>query len=135
MTKRDLSDSQLDALFDAQNKVQEPPSAAFMARLAQDAAQAAAAMGAPDAKPGASPSIWARLRAAWGVMGLSGGVVAAAAAGVWIGVSAPQGVPDPALLWSAQDAELSTEFSTLLETGWFAMDVNDDTLWEDGLDG
>lgn len=140
MTTRDdkpeLAEVELDALFEAQRRVVSEPSADFMARIAADAAAAAAQMGAP-AQTETLPertSLWAWLGAALAAIpaqvALPGGAVAAGLVGLWIGVAAPQGVPDPALLLSGSAA--TDSLGLVLGDTWFALDALDESLWEDG---
>ncbi|WP_298846570.1 hypothetical protein [uncultured Ruegeria sp.] len=56
---------------------------------------------APAPRP--KPSIWARLVSTVGGWQGLGGLVAASAAGVWIGFSAPTFLPDPANLLTSQE--------------------------------
>ncbi len=128
--KSELTEAELDALFDAQRRAVPAPSADFMARIAADAATAAAQMGAGPKRP----SLWARISAALDAIPaqvtLPGSAVAAGLVGLWIGVAAPQGMPDPALLLSG--AAQADSLSLVLGDTWFAVDAADESLWEDG---
>ena len=125
MTKRELSDQELEALF-AASRDQAPPqlSDAALAKITADAARAAQQAARPAPKSRASAS--AVLDWLFGALAPST-VVLAGVMGLWIGVSGPQGVPDPALLWSASDA-LGSETDAL----WFDFADLDSVEWEDG---
>jgi len=89
MTKRDMTETELDALFDAAHKSVPDPAPDFLARLEQDAARALAP------RPAARPLGWfARLRQSIGGWGGLGGLVTATVAGFWIGVSPPASLAD-----------------------------------------
>ncbi|MEP4197469.1 MAG: hypothetical protein ABJL99_17750 [Aliishimia sp.] len=132
MTKRDFTDDELDALFTAQRQTQVAPSPEFLQQIAQDATRSAGLM-RPVMK---EPSTWDRLveraKAALNTGGLSGSVIAAGLTGIWIGVAAPQGVPDPALLWSTEIEADSLDMSSLVGDMWFTLDTVDQSEWEDG---
>lgn len=108
----DLSARELAALFGARASEVPQPRAAFLARIAEDAEAAArAARDAGQAVPRASGAVGvarlplrARLARLLAGLGAPGGVVAAGLAGLWVGLSGPQALPDPALLWAQPDA-------------------------------
>ena len=108
MTKRELNETELDALFEAAQRSVPEPSAAFMARLEQDALR-----GLGDQPPRAVPPGWfTRFRQSIGGWGGFGGLVAATVTGFWIGVAAPDSLGNLALFDSGGES-----YSELLG-GW-----------------
>jgi hypothetical protein len=128
MTKREMTEAELEALFEAQRDAVPPPSAAFLARIAEDARRAAltagsAAAASPAAAPRRAGSVWAWLLP----VAAPGGVVAAGLLGLWIGLADPQTIPDPALLWSDAD-----DLSVMLSDDWYGLRDLDSMEWDDG---
>lgn len=95
-------DLQLDHLF-AQAQRQRPALPDDLAvRIQTDAETVRLSRLAPAPRP--KPSIWNRLISNVGGWQGLGGLVAASAAGVWIGFSAPTFLPDPANLLTSEEA-------------------------------
>lgn len=116
MTKRDLTEAELGALFAAQREAAPPPSEAFLARISAQAAEAAAGAG----RRAVPPTARRDRRWSWLAPLLApAGVVAAGVLGVWIGLTGPQGLPDPALLWAAPAGTTALSDDTLLVFGAF----------------
>ncbi|NOD92134.1 hypothetical protein GS636_04965 [Ruegeria sp. HKCCD4884] len=100
MTMAD-NDLELDHLF-AQARQQRPALPDDLAVRIQTDAEAVR-LGRMKSAPKPGPALWDRLvRNLGGWQGLSG-LVAASAAGVWIGFSAPAFLPDPANLLTTQE--------------------------------
>lgn len=103
MTKRDLKDDELGALFSAARDGVPEPDAAFLARLETDAVDAM------------QPRVRQAARGWLGLPSLRlddwlglGGLAVATLAGVWIGVAPPEGGLDPAgLLMGVTAADLA----------------------------
>ena len=90
MTERD--DDRLEAFFTAARATTPEPSQDLLARVLADAAEVSLGGGARLLPPPARAS---RLRQAFEAMGgwtAAGGLVAASAAGLWIGLAPPDGV-------------------------------------------
>lgn len=131
MTKRDLSQAELDALFTAQRSDVPPPSEAFLARIAADAATASAQMAAPP-KPARDTSqggagLWAWLSGAFAPSGL----VAASLLGLWVGIAPPQSIPDPALLWTSPEDISALQFDAQTDDWYGVLDL-ETVEWDDG---
>lgn len=93
-------DTELDQLFAAARKERATLPDDLAVRIQTDA-EAIRLQNLP--KP--TRSIWARaLDGVYGWQGM-GGLVAASAAGLWIGMSAPAFLPDPASFLFSQDAD------------------------------
>lgn len=124
MTKRELSEDQLDALFDAALRDVPEPQADFLARLAGDAERTLSTPSAARARP-APPKDTLRT-ALGGWLGL-GGLVTATLAGVWIGATAPDMLPDPATLLTSltTDAAVQTDL-------WFGVDEETWLILDEG---
>lgn len=127
MTKRDFSDGELDALFEAQRADVPSVSEPFLSRIAEDAAAAAGKQTGPTVAKFARRGPLAALREWTSGLAAPGGLVAAGLLGVWIGVAAPQSVPDPALLWSAPDA-----LSAVQLDDWYGVQDLENLEWDDG---
>ncbi len=117
-----LSDKDdLAALFEAAKAAPPAPSSDFMARVLSDAeAMQPAALGgmrtpAPTPKRGAFTELLSGLSDAIGGWPGFAGLASAAVAGVWIGISPPDGLIDPI------SSVLGTDTSSLSE----ALDYND----------
>lgn len=124
-----MTDYELDALFDAQRDAVPPPSEAFLARIAADAAQAAHGNAQPRAVVPTAPQ--SALSGGWGWLLATlapGGLIAAALTGLWIGLAGPQTLPDPALLWSGGQDDLSAQAEEL----WYGLRDLDTMEWDDG---
>lgn len=115
MTKHDLTDAEFEAFFAAAREVADTPDPAFLDRLA---AQAEAAVTVPVATPAPRRVRLHDLLGGWQAMG---GLALATCAGVWIGVSPPTMLPDPA------DYVLSLDPSATYET----MILNPESVWDE----
>lgn len=91
MTKRDLNDLELDALFTSARQQEMPVSEDLMARVLQDALTTQAALSAEGAEAPASvaPGWWPSLLSAVGGWPSVAGLATAGVAGLWIGISPP----------------------------------------------
>ncbi len=123
-TMTDDKDIDLAAFFDAARA--DPPAmpGALSDRILADAHRVLAdeerlAQARRDA--GKRPGLRAQLAAALGGWYGAGGLVAACAAGVWIGVAPPQGLPDPGSIWLASDTSWD-----IYETGGLWAAVSED---------
>ncbi|MBN7786175.1 hypothetical protein JYP51_14715 [Ponticoccus gilvus] len=104
MTER-RDDSGLDAFFAAARETPPQPDAAFLARLTEGALDEQMAQ-AGSLKAGAQRmglGLWSGLRQALGGWPGLAGLAAACAAGVWLGVSPPEGM---GALWDSQQVGL-----------------------------
>lgn len=98
-------DTGLDAFFAAARDTAPQPGAAFMAQLTEVALDEQVAQ-AGRLRAGAQAvgqGLWTGLRQALGGWPGMAGLAAACAAGVWLGVSPPDGMTD---LWNGQEAGL-----------------------------
>ncbi len=117
MTKDDdLTDEDLGRLFQSARADVPAPDEAFLASLEQTAAEAVAQPKVARVRTGWMPQIRSLL-GGWSGMG---GLVAATAAGVWIGMAPPSAVLDAADLFSsgALETEFYGSFLELSEPEW-----------------
>ncbi len=111
-----LSETELDALFEAAQRRHPVPSADWLARVAQDADRALRPVPAP-------LSFWAQLSGALGGWRGLGGMALASAVGVWIGIAPPVALGDPVAVVLGTDETVETfseapfELAALLEEG------------------
>lgn len=98
-------DTELEALFAAARCTRDDLPGGLAARMLDDAARVQAGRSAPAAS---KPRIWTQLQVALGGWPGLSGLVAASAAGLWIGFAPPTFLPDPvALIYPVeQDVEL-----------------------------
>jgi hypothetical protein len=107
MTDADKEFRDLERLLaEARQEVDQMP-AGLMTRIVADADQIQAGFGEPDS-PIQSPGLWAQILQVLGGWPAMGGLAAAGAAGVWIGLAPPSFLPDPAgYVWEeAADLDL-----------------------------
>lgn len=121
MTKPDLNDTELEALFRAARQAPPEPDAGFLATLEQDALRELARAPVPTPRFGFDLS---GLLGGWRGMG---GLAAAAVTGLWIGIAPPSGVPDPLDFFDQALTGVSFEYDPV-----FGADALDDLLQEDG---
>lgn len=95
----------LDGLFDAARRDSAALPEALSERILADAAQVQAGFAEPPVRA-PSPGLWRQVMVLLGGWPALGGLAAACAAGVWIGVSPPAFLPDPAGLVSAAQSEV-----------------------------
>lgn len=99
----------LNGLFDAARRDGAQLPDALSARMLADAAQVQAGFASPApeaAQVPLSPGIWRQMLALLGGWPAMGGLAAACAAGVWLGVSPPEFLPDPAGMVSAAQSDV-----------------------------
>lgn len=82
----------LEALFEAEKGNSLEPSDDFLTRVMADAKQVQTGFATAQATPIVSVGFWATLSAALGGWPTFAGLATATVAGVWIGVSPPQGL-------------------------------------------
>jgi hypothetical protein len=102
MTRPDTDFADLDDLF-AQARAGDRPDNAFVARVLADAYGLQPQTQPPQQASVPSPGLWARLLDGLGGWPALGGLSAAAAAGVWLGVTPPVALAD----WAGQTLGLS----------------------------
>lgn len=90
MTRRELTDSELETLFRAGRSTGDVADPGFLDRMALEAMAAVPPLRAEVRVP-----IWQRLHDLLGGWRGLGGLALAGCAGLWIGVSPPSGMPDP----------------------------------------
>ncbi|WP_299678993.1 hypothetical protein [uncultured Roseobacter sp.] len=107
---RDTGGDALEAFFEAARAAPPQVPKALMARVLEDAQEAQAPVRVP---------IWTRLgEVLGGWQGLSG-LAAATCAGLWIGWSPPQALPDAgALIFGYGSTELLSNTAELTSFGW-----------------
>ena len=98
MTERDFDMTTLDNMFAAARAAPPEMPAGLAARMLADAARESAFRQTRRA-PVAAPGWRAQLAEAIGGWFGVGGLAAACAAGLWIGLAPPDGLPDPVGLW------------------------------------
>ena len=108
MAEGKFTDQELDAVFDTAQRHLPQLSQDWMDRVTADAAQVLDARRAPPA-----PSLWDQILNALGGRPGVGGLVAASAFGLWLGVAPPAVIGDPvgAALGGAQTVELLADTS------------------------
>lgn len=89
---------ELDRLLQVQRQAPSDLPDGLAARILRDATQVQAGF-APQPRPGVG-AVWQQLRVALGGWPAMGGLIAACAAGVWLGLAPPATLPDPAALFS-----------------------------------
>jgi len=104
MTKRNMTDQDLDQLFETARRSVPEPDPGFLAALGDTAVAALDPLAAPTPRPEA---VWTQIATWLGGWGGVGGLIAATAAGVWIGVSPPAVLPDAAAFFSTTASEVS----------------------------
>ncbi|PCH73117.1 MAG: hypothetical protein COC12_05295, partial [Rhodobacteraceae bacterium] len=90
---RDFAD--LEALFTEARQGADQMPAGLMARIVADADRVQTGFDRPVA-PVTAPGVWAQIMQVLGGWPAMGGLAAACAAGVWIGLAPPSFLPDPA---------------------------------------
>lgn len=122
MTKRDLTDAELDTLFAAARRGTPEPDPAFLSRLADAAEQSVAPQPVP--RP-AQANVLVHLRQLLGGWTGLAGLATATVAGFWIGVAPPQGL--------AETSDLLALFAsdTGLSETWFDAAAFDSLLQEE----
>ncbi len=128
MAERDIEDGILEVHFAAARRAGAELPAALTARMLADAArvqadQATPAPQRPTGRDAVAGRLWQLVRAlgGWPAMG---GLAAACAAGVWLGVAPPDFLPDPVGLVMQEQGEVNLLDSYQLST----------VLLEDGQD-
>ncbi|KUF12171.1 hypothetical protein [Pseudoponticoccus marisrubri] len=99
MTER-KDETGLEAFFAAARETDPQPSGDFMARL-----EAEALAERPRPATGGPLALWRQLRAAIGGWPGVAGLATACAAGIWLGVSPPEGL---STVWPLQEAAIDT---------------------------
>ncbi|WP_050931423.1 hypothetical protein [Aestuariivita boseongensis] len=118
MSDDKLTDTELDALFKAAQRSEPGPSPEWTDRVFRDAQRVLAG---PVAVP--PPSLWSQVVSALGGWQGMGGLAAASAAGLWIGISPPALLDEPLRQAMGAQSTLETladtqfEISTLLDEG------------------
>ncbi|AML51602.1 hypothetical protein [Falsihalocynthiibacter arcticus] len=82
----------LDSFFEAEKKDTSEPSAEFLANVLADATLVQNQLGLANKAPKTSTGFWRTLNAVLGGWPTFAGLATATIAGVWIGVSPPQGL-------------------------------------------
>lgn len=102
-------DTELDVLFAAARRDTDRMSEPLMARMVADAARVQEERAAHDVlRPeGTRPGFLTQLLSAIGGWPAMGGLVAACAAGVWIGLSPPEFLPDPTNLLTTTQSDVN----------------------------
>ncbi len=95
MTDSDKEFAQLEALFAEAREDADQMPAGLTGRIVADADRVQTGFGARHA-PVRAPGIWAQIMQVLGGWPAMGGLAAACAAGVWIGLAPPSFLPDPA---------------------------------------
>lgn len=109
MAESDTEDAFLEAHFATARRLGGQMPAALEARMLADAAavQAVRAAPVPGARRGAGLGLLGQLIRALGGWPTMGGLAAACAAGVWIGVAPPDFLPDPLGLVVQQNSDVN----------------------------
>lgn len=110
MAESDTEDAFLEAHFAAARRLDVRMPAALEARMLADAALVQAARAAPapaSRQPGAGAGLLGQLVRVLGGWPTMGGLAAACAAGVWIGVAPPDFLPDPLGLVVQQSSDVN----------------------------
>jgi hypothetical protein len=111
MTKRDLTDAELDNLFDAARRDVPELDSDVRMRMAEDAIEAFAAATTPKIRAGFD------LRTLLGGWRGLGGLATAAIAGVWIGIAPPDNLPDPIDLFDQAFSDTYDDFDPIFGLG------------------
>lgn len=109
MAETDTNMHELDQLLQIARQEKPDLPEALEARILRDAARVRAGFAAP-ARPGAA-ALWRQLRAALGGWPAMGGLAAACAAGLWLGLAPPAALPDPVMLLDDTSGETLALFS------------------------
>jgi hypothetical protein len=89
MTDDRMTERELETLLEGARDTGPQPDAAWMARVAEDAARM------QRRRPVSQSSLWLQLRAALGGWQGMGGLAVACAVGLWLGVAPPAPLGDP----------------------------------------
>ncbi|MCV3271214.1 hypothetical protein [Roseobacter sinensis] len=109
-------DAALDALLDAARTAPPEVPDALMARVLADADRV---QPSPAARAAPSSGLWSRISDLVGGWRGMGGLVAATCAGVWIGWSPPDALPDAgALILGYEAADILSNTAELTSFGW-----------------
>lgn len=100
------TDKDLEALFAAARDTRDDMPEGLAARMVADADRIQQDQMAPVAPVRSRPGLWDQLQTLLGGWAGMGGLVAASAAGVWIGLAPPEFLPDPAGLVFQQEEDL-----------------------------
>ena len=122
MTTDDKSENGLETLFEKARKDAHDLPPGLAQRMQADALRAQADhLAGADPVDTVAPGLWGALRDAIGGWAGLSGLAAACAAGIWIGVVAPAGLPDPLILVQPDQSELDVfgenAFVTALSVG------------------
>ena len=124
MTKPDLTENELDQLFETARQSVPVPDDAFLARITADAEAFAASAAEPVAAAAPKPWLWSQVAGVFGGWGGMSGLVAATVAGVWIGIAPPSDLLDPAGLvaTSFEDTGSFDEFLSFSDTAFLELE-------------
>ncbi|MCL6283953.1 hypothetical protein M3P21_10465 [Ruegeria sp. 2012CJ41-6] len=100
------TDKDLEALFAAARETRDDMPAGLAARMTADADRIQQDHLAPAEPVRSRPGLWHQVQSLLGGWAGMGGLVAASAAGVWIGLAPPEFLPDPAGLVFQQEEDL-----------------------------
>lgn len=106
MADKDNMDD-LDIFFAAARRETDTLSPDLTGRILQDALQVQSDLVEAAPARGAGLGLWQQLLATLGGWPAMGGLAAACAAGIWIGVAPPNFVPDPLALVSSTQSDLN----------------------------